>query len=83
MIALFSDGSSAFGLGNIGLLAVLPMLEDACILAKPLAASMRSLSAWTRRMLRKSSPLVWNYNIAPVLAAVVAQAAIKSEGPVC
>src|SRR6266699_2870922 len=33
-IALVSDGSSAFGLGNIGPLAVLPMLEDACILFK-------------------------------------------------
>src|SRR6266700_5087501 len=33
-IALVSDGSSAFGLGNIGPLAALPMLEDACILFK-------------------------------------------------
>src|SRR5947209_9009093 len=33
-IALVSDGSSAFGLGNIGPLASLPMLEDACILFK-------------------------------------------------
>src|SRR5690242_11389850 len=31
-IALVTDGSSAFGLGNIGPLAALPMLEDACIL---------------------------------------------------
>lgn len=33
-IALISDGSSAFGLGNIGPLAALPMLEDSCILFK-------------------------------------------------
>ncbi len=33
-IALISDGSAAFGLGNIGPLAALPMLEDACILFK-------------------------------------------------
>ncbi len=33
-IALVSDGSSAFGLGNIGPLAALPMLEDNCILFK-------------------------------------------------
>src|SRR5438270_7863549 len=33
-IALVTDGSSAFGLGNIGPLATLPMLEDACILFK-------------------------------------------------
>ena len=33
-IALVSDGSSAFGFGNIGPLAALPMLEDACILFK-------------------------------------------------
>jgi malate dehydrogenase (oxaloacetate-decarboxylating) len=33
-IALVSDGSSAFGLGNIGPMAALPMLEDACILFK-------------------------------------------------
>ena len=33
-IALLSDGSSAFGFGNIGPLAALPMLEDACILFK-------------------------------------------------
>src|SRR5205807_1409029 len=33
-IALISDGSSAFGLGNIGPMAALPMLEDACILFK-------------------------------------------------
>src|SRR5207248_8087686 len=33
-IALVTDGSSAFGLGNIGPLAALPMLEDACILFK-------------------------------------------------
>ncbi len=33
-IALVSDGSSAFGLGNIGPLAALPMLEDACIVFK-------------------------------------------------
>jgi malate dehydrogenase (oxaloacetate-decarboxylating) len=33
-IALVSDGSSAFGLGNIGPTAALPMLEDACILFK-------------------------------------------------
>ncbi len=33
-IALISDGSSAFGLGNIGPVAALPMLEDACILFK-------------------------------------------------
>src|SRR5438445_9029742 len=33
-IALVTDGSSAFGLGNIGPTAALPMLEDACILFK-------------------------------------------------
>jgi malate dehydrogenase (oxaloacetate-decarboxylating) len=33
-IALVSDGSSAFGFGNIGPLAALPMLEDACIIFK-------------------------------------------------
>jgi len=33
-IALVSDGSSALGFGNIGPLAALPMLEDACILFK-------------------------------------------------
>jgi len=33
-IALVSDGSSAFGMGNIGPMAALPMLEDACILFK-------------------------------------------------
>lgn len=33
-IALLSDGSAAFGLGNIGPMAALPMLEDACILFK-------------------------------------------------
>jgi len=33
-IALISDGSAAFGLGDIGPLAALPMLEDACILFK-------------------------------------------------
>src|SRR3989449_7887119 len=33
-IVLVTDGSSAFGLGNIGPLAALPMLEDACILFK-------------------------------------------------
>src|SRR5437660_1945945 len=33
-IALVTDGSSAFGLGNIGPLAALPMLEDTCILFK-------------------------------------------------
>lgn len=33
-IALVTDGSSAFGFGNIGPLAALPMLEDACILFK-------------------------------------------------
>src|SRR6266567_4527661 len=33
-IALVSDGSSAFGFGNIGPMAALPMLEDACILFK-------------------------------------------------
>jgi len=33
-IALVSDGSSSFGLGNIGPMAALPMLEDACILFK-------------------------------------------------
>jgi malate dehydrogenase (oxaloacetate-decarboxylating) len=33
-IALVTDGSSAFGMGNIGPLAALPMLEDACILFK-------------------------------------------------
>src|SRR6266581_1299309 len=36
-IALISDGSSAFGLGNIGPVAALPMLEDACILFKTFA----------------------------------------------
>lgn len=33
-IALLSDGSSAFGFGNIGPLAALPLLEDTCILFK-------------------------------------------------
>jgi malate dehydrogenase (oxaloacetate-decarboxylating) len=33
-IALVTDGSSAFGMGNIGPIAALPMLEDACILFK-------------------------------------------------
>src|ERR1051326_4492518 len=33
-IPLLSDGSAAFGLGNIGSLAALPMLEDACMLFK-------------------------------------------------
>jgi len=33
-IALISDGSSALDFGNIGPLAALPMLEDACILFK-------------------------------------------------
>lgn len=33
-IALVTDGSSAFGFGNIGPLAALPMLEDTCILFK-------------------------------------------------
>lgn len=33
-IALVTDGSTGFGFGNIGPLAVLPMLEDACILFK-------------------------------------------------
>src|SRR5437763_4715449 len=33
-IALVTDGSSAFGLGNIGPIAALPMLEDTCILFK-------------------------------------------------
>src|SRR6266581_935890 len=33
-IALVSDGSSALSFGNIGPLAALPMLEDACILFK-------------------------------------------------
>src|SRR6266566_8983612 len=33
-IALVTDGSSAFGMGNIGPMAALPMLEDACILFK-------------------------------------------------
>lgn len=33
-IALVSDGSSAFGFGNIGPMAALPMLEDVCILFK-------------------------------------------------
>src|SRR2546421_11681776 len=33
-IALVSDGSSAFGFGNIGPMGALPMLEDACILFK-------------------------------------------------
>src|SRR6266496_6562360 len=36
-IALVTDGSSAFGLGNIGPIAALPMLEDACILFKTFA----------------------------------------------
>jgi malate dehydrogenase (oxaloacetate-decarboxylating) len=36
-IALVTDGSSAFGLGNIGPMAALPMLEDACILFKTFA----------------------------------------------
>ncbi len=36
-IALVSDGSSAFGLGNIRPMAALPMLEDACILFKTFA----------------------------------------------
>src|SRR2546427_9114161 len=35
-IALLSDGSSAFGFGNIGPMAALPILEDACILFKTL-----------------------------------------------
>src|SRR5438874_718163 len=33
-IALLTDGSSGFGFGNIGPMAALPMLEDACILFK-------------------------------------------------
>jgi len=33
-IALLTDGSSAFGFGNIGPMAALPMLEDTCILFK-------------------------------------------------
>src|SRR5437660_4550513 len=33
-IALVTDGSSAFGFGNIGPMAALPMLEDTCILFK-------------------------------------------------
>jgi malate dehydrogenase (oxaloacetate-decarboxylating) len=33
-IALVSDGSSALGFGNIGPMAALPLLEDACILFK-------------------------------------------------
>lgn len=33
-IALVSDGSSAFGFGNIGPMAMLPILEDTCILFK-------------------------------------------------
>src|SRR5881398_3199579 len=33
-IALLTDGSLAFGMGNIGPIAALPMLEDACILFK-------------------------------------------------
>jgi malate dehydrogenase (oxaloacetate-decarboxylating) len=33
-IALVSDGSAAFGFGNIGPMAALPLLEDACILFK-------------------------------------------------
>src|SRR5947209_17295440 len=33
-IALVSDGSSVYGFGNLGPLAALPMLEDACILFK-------------------------------------------------
>ena len=33
-IALVTDGSSALGFGNIGSMAALPMLEDACILFK-------------------------------------------------
>src|SRR5439155_958552 len=36
-IVLVTDGSSAFGLGNIGPMAALPMLEDACILFKTFA----------------------------------------------
>jgi malate dehydrogenase (oxaloacetate-decarboxylating) len=50
-IALLSDGSSALGFGDIGPLAALPMLEDACILFKsfgginafPLALDTRHL----------------------------------------
>lgn len=37
-IALVTDGSSAFAIGNIGPLAALPLLEDSCILFKTFGA---------------------------------------------
>ena len=51
-VAVVSDGSAVLGLGNIGALAAMPVMEGKCVLFKEFR------SAWIRRIQRKSFALL-------------------------
>ena len=54
-IAVVSDGSAVLGLGNIGPLAAMPVMEGKAVLFKEFGGVNAFPSAWTPRIPRRSS----------------------------
>ena len=54
-VAVVSDGSAVLGLGNIGALAAMPVMEGKAVLFKNLAESTLFRSVWTPRIRKRSS----------------------------
>ena len=54
IVAVVSDGSAVLGLGNIGGLASIPVMDGKSLLFKELRASTHSRSVWKRRMWMRS-----------------------------
>ena len=54
-VAVVSDGSAVLGLGNIGPLAAMPVMEGKAVLFKEFGGIMHSRSASTHRTPRRSS----------------------------
>ena len=57
-IAVVSDGSAVLGLGNIGPLAAMPVWKEKLSFSKNSVVSMLCRSAWTLRILKRSSKLL-------------------------
>ena len=54
-VAVVSDGSAVLGLGNIGALAAMPVMEGKAVLFKEFGVSMPFRSALTRRIQKRLS----------------------------
>ena len=57
-VAVVSDGSAVLGLGNIGALAAMPVMEGKCVLFKEFGGVNAVPICWIRRIQRKSFALL-------------------------